>query len=60
MSTHTLTIAEAEAACREFAAQFDLPNVQRAIRYAESGRISWFDLYEIAREALAKAAEVTR
>lgn len=57
--THTLTVAEAEAACREFAAQFDLPNVRRGIALAESGRISWFDLYEIAREALVKAAEVT-
>lgn len=58
---HTLTIAEAEAACREFAAQFDVPNVRRAIALAETGRISWFDLYRIAREAIAKAkAEAVR
>lgn len=58
---HTLTEAQAEAACREFAAEFDLPNVRRAIALAEAGRISWFELYDIARDALTKAkAEVAQ
>jgi hypothetical protein len=57
---HTLTVGEAEAQVREFAVEFDTPNVRRAVLLAECGRLSWFDIYAVAREALAKArAEVS-
>lgn len=57
--SHTLTIAEAEVQVREFAKEFDTPNVRRALLLAEAGRISWFDIYTIARNALDQArAEV--
>lgn len=56
----TITITEAEAQVREFAAEFPTENVLRGIALCESGRISWFQLYEIAKGAIAKArAEVT-
>jgi hypothetical protein len=56
-TTHTVTLAEAEAACRDFAAQHPMPNVHRALALVESGRLSWFDIYPIFRDALAKALE---
>lgn len=52
-----ITITEAEAQVREFAAQFPTPNVLRGIALCESGRISWFQLYEIAKGALVKARQ---
>lgn len=59
-STFTLTAAQIEADVRAFAAEFPTPNVLRAIRFAETGQVSWTDLYDIARDALAKAnAEVS-
>lgn len=53
--SHPLTLAQAEATCRSFAAQHDTPNVRRAISLAEAGQLSWFELYTIASAALAKA-----
>lgn len=53
--SHTLTVAEAEAEVRAFADVFDTPNVRRAVLLAESGRVSWFDIYRISRDALDTA-----
>lgn len=53
------TIAEAEKVCREFAAQFPTPNVDRAVGYAEAGRVSWFQVYRLFQTVLNDAvAEV--
>lgn len=59
MAAHTLTITEAEAQVREFAAEFPTPNVLKGVALCESGRISWFQLYDIARSAMVKASAVT-
>lgn len=42
-----------ESQCREFAAQFPTPNVQRAIALCESGRISWEDAYGVFTASLS-------
>ena len=52
-SLPVLTAADVEADCRAFAAQYPTPNTLRAIALAEAGRVSWFDLYPIFRDALA-------
>lgn len=51
----------AEADCREFAAEYGhLPNVVRAMRYAESGRIAWAELSDLFKRALATGIEAVR
>lgn len=59
-ATAAITVAEAEKVCREFAAQFPGPNVDRAVGYAEAGRVSWFQVYRLFQTALNGAvAEVS-
>lgn len=52
-----ITITEAEAQVREFAANFPTANVLRGVELAESGRITWFQLYDIAKGAMVKAQQ---
>ena len=47
------TVFEAEAVCREFAAEFPTPNVRRAIALCEAGTLSWFKVEEVFRASLA-------
>lgn len=54
----TVSIAQAEAECREFASEFPTSNVLRAVALAECGRLSWFDIYGLFRGAAVKAKEV--
>jgi hypothetical protein len=59
MAANSLTIADAEAVCREFAAEFTTANVQRAIALAEAGTLSWFEVETVFRQSLAQGlAEV--
>lgn len=52
-------MAASEKACREFAREFDTPNVRQAIIAAETGLLSWEQIEEIFRSSLAKGlAEV--
>lgn len=50
-----LTTDELEAECRAFAAEFDLPNVHRAIRAAEDNIISWLAVYRLFTASLQEA-----
>lgn len=43
-----------EVECREFAAEFPTPNVLQAIAYAESGRLSWEQIYGLFHNSLVK------
>ena len=52
-----ITITEAEAQVREFATEFPGANVLRGIALCESGRISWFQLYEICKSAIVTARQ---
>lgn len=55
MTTHTVSLVEAEAVCRDFARQYPTPNVLAALGYVEAGRLSWFDIYPLFSAALTKA-----
>ena len=58
-STDSLTAAQAEQACREFAAEFGTPNVRRAIALCEAGTLPWVKVEQVFRASLAKGlAEV--
>jgi hypothetical protein len=46
-----------ESDVRDFAAQFPTPNVKLMVQLCETGRISWAQAYEIARESLAEGLE---
>lgn len=50
-----MNIQQAETVSREFAIQFPTPNAQRAVRHAEVGEISWFEVYGLFQRA-AQAA----
>lgn len=43
-----------EAQCRDFAARFPTPNVQRAIALCEAGTLTWQQVAEIFRGSLAE------
>jgi hypothetical protein len=43
-----------ESDCRAFAAQFDTPNVRRAIALCEDGTLRWSDVARIFRGSLAE------
>lgn len=47
-------MSAAEKVCREFAREFDLPNVRQAIALAEAGTLRWSDIEEIFRSSLAQ------
>ena len=51
----TTTTSPAEAVCRDFAAQYPTPNVQRGVRLAEEGAITWEALARVAEKALRDA-----
>jgi hypothetical protein len=55
--SHTITVREAEAQCREFALECPTPNVLRAISLAEHRVLSWFDVYELFRSAAKTAVD---
>ncbi len=44
-----------ETDCRLFAAQYPTHNVRQAIRSAESGLITWENLYRVFQRAMATA-----
>lgn len=45
----------------EFAASYPTPNVRLAVQYAESGRITWEQVYNLFKRSLGDAmAEVAR
>lgn len=54
------TAFSAESICREFAAQFDTPNVRQAIALAEAGTLSWEQIEEIFRSSLAEGLEAVK
>jgi len=47
-------MASIEMQVREFAAEFDTPNVRLAVSLAEAGTLSWDEVYEIFRSSLRK------
>lgn len=53
-STDSITVQQAEAECRAFAAEFRTLNVHRAIVLAETGQLSWFAIYDVFRASLAE------
>lgn len=59
LSSSTLT-SSVEADCRTFARQYPTPNVLAAVRYAESGRLTWAAIYELFRSSLGSALEEVR
>lgn len=48
--TQTSTTAESEA--RDFAAQFNTPNVRAAIAYAEAGTVTWEQIRDLFAKSL--------
>jgi hypothetical protein len=48
------TMAASEMICREFARQFDTPNVRQAISLCEAGTLTWEQVEEIFRSSLAQ------
>lgn len=48
------TMTASESICREFAAEFDTPNVRQAIALAEAGTLRWSEIEEIFRASLAQ------
>jgi hypothetical protein len=52
--TSTATIVSYEADVRDFAASFPTPNVLRGVALAEAGTITWAQLHEVCRGALAQ------
>lgn len=42
-----------ESQVREFAAEFNTPNVRRAVALCESGRLTWEQVYGLLRDSLA-------
>lgn len=58
--SYPMPMGDAEAECREFAAQYPLPNVQTGIALAEAGRVSWLALSEVFRTSLAKGLAAVR
>lgn len=48
----------AESLAREFAAKYNTPAVQEAIRHAEGGRLTWLDIADLFRRSHAEAVEV--
>ena len=53
MTSTAVSTINIESEVREFAREFDTPNVQRMVALCEAGRISWAEAYEISRRALA-------
>jgi hypothetical protein len=51
MTAPTITAAERDV--RDFAREFDTPNVRRMVALCESGRVGWDQAAELARKALA-------
>lgn len=50
-----------ETEVREFAREFDTPNVRRAIALCEAGTLTWSQVREVFRSSLVKGlAEVGR
>ncbi len=53
-------MSASEKSCREFAAQFNTPNVQRAIALCEAEKLRWSDVEGIfsssLKEGLAEVA----
>ena len=56
-TTTTTTIASAKVRQQvlEFAATYPTPNVREAVRYAESGVITWEQVYNLFRRSLGAA-----
>lgn len=47
-------MAASEKICREFARQFNTPNVRQAISLCETGALTWEQVEEIFRSSLAQ------
>lgn len=56
----TTTTREAEAQCREFAAQHPTANVRKAIALCESGRLSWVEVYALFHRSLTAGLAAVR
>lgn len=53
-------MSASEKVCRDFASEFNTPNVRRAIELCEAGTLRWSDVEEIFRSSLQKGlAEVS-
>lgn len=50
----TMAASASETICREFARQFDTPNVRQAISLCETGTLTWEQVEEIFRSSLAQ------
>lgn len=48
------TVSQSEIDVRAFAAEFNTPNVQRALALCEDGTLRWSDVAEVFRSSLAK------
>lgn len=46
-------MSASESICREFAREFNTPNVRQAISLAEAGTLRWEEIEEIFRSSLA-------
>ena len=53
-------MSASEKVCRDFASQFNTPNVRRAIELAEAGTLRWSDIEEIFRSSLAQVLEAVK
>lgn len=49
-----------EAEAREVAREFPTPNVRRAIALAEAGQLTWRQVHDLLREALAEGLAAVR
>jgi hypothetical protein len=47
-------MTSSESQCRQFAAEFNTPNVQRAIALCEAGTLTWDQVYSVFKQSLAK------
>lgn len=46
--------------CLEFAASYPTPNVRLAVQYAESGRITWEQVYRLFGHAMGQALDAAQ
>jgi len=50
-------MSASEKSCREFAAEFNTPNVQRAIALCEAGTLRWSDVEAIFASSLKQGLD---
>jgi len=56
-STKGADMSASEKSCREFAAEFNTPNVQRAIALCEAGTLRWSDVEAIFASSLKQGLD---